>query len=80
MRSVSARRVISTASSGAPASLRCGQCQTLAGGERGHHPYRHSILCLFREGSDDMKAVALDSVVGDRRHIAEIDDLTLEGL
>jgi hypothetical protein len=31
--------------------------------EHGHDPHGHSILVLFREGGDDTKAVALDSVV-----------------
>jgi hypothetical protein len=35
---------------------------------------------FLAEGSDDTKTVALHRVIGDPRHIAEIDDPALEGL
>jgi hypothetical protein len=41
---------------------------------------RRAALVLFREGGDDTKAVALDSVVSDTGHVAEVDDLAPEGL
>jgi hypothetical protein len=52
----------------------------LVGGEHGDNPHGHSVLGLFGEGSDDTKTVALHRVIGDPRHIAEIDDPALEGL
>ena len=60
--------------------VRGGERQALVGGEHDHDPHGHSVLVLFREGGDDAKAVALDSVVSDSGHVAEIDDLALEGL
>jgi hypothetical protein len=60
--------------------MRRGQRQALAGGEHGDNPHWDSVLRLFGKGGDDTKTVALDRVVGDPRHIAEVDDLTLEGL
>jgi hypothetical protein len=60
--------------------VRGGERQALVGAKHGHDPHGHSVLALFREGGDDAKAVALDSVVGDTGHIAEVDDLSLEGL
>src|ERR1700730_9773802 len=59
---------------------RGGERQALVGAEHGHDAHGHSVLVLFRESGDDTKAVALDSVVGDTGHIAEVDDLALEGL
>ncbi len=52
----------------------------MVGGEHGHDPHGHGVLVFFREGGDDTKAVALDSVVSDTGHVAEVDDLALEGL
>ena len=59
---------------------RGGERQGLVGGEHGHDSHGHAVLVLFRKGGDNMKAVAFDSAVGDSGHIAEVDDLALEGL
>ena len=77
---VSARLMKSTASAGVPASCGVESVRLWPGASTATTRTGHGVLVFFREGGDDTKAVALDSVVGDTGHVAEIDDLALEGL
>jgi hypothetical protein len=80
MRSVSARLMISTASSVAPASCGVDNVRLWSGASMATIRTGTASSAFFGEGSDDTKTVALHRVIGDPRHIAEIDDPALEGL